>query len=59
MLVLFEARLDRGWLSEDDLWRRNRDEHHRELYSCCRDAGTFASTADSAASDTVIYLSMR
>jgi len=59
MLVLYEARLDRGWLSEDDLWRRNRDEHHRELSSGCRDAGTLASTTDSTASDTVICPSIR
>jgi hypothetical protein len=33
MLVLFEARLDGVRVSEDDLRRRDRDEHIRELPS--------------------------
>ena len=66
MLVLFEARLDRCWLSEDDLWNRDRYEHHRELSFSRSRRGRYAvakysarAAADTFARNSVIPASMR
>jgi hypothetical protein len=64
MLVLFEARLDGGGVSEDDLRRRDRDEHIRELPSR-RERFTIVGeraarpAADTQAWNAVISASMR
>jgi hypothetical protein len=64
MLVLFEARLDGVGMSEDDLRRRDRDEHIRELPSR-RERFTVVGecaarpAADTRAWNAVISASMR
>jgi hypothetical protein len=61
VLVLFEARRDRGRLSENDLRRRHRHDHYRELPAGRRRlfAATVDRTADSTARDAMICASMR
>ena len=61
MLVLYEAGRDRVRLSEDDLRRRDRYDHYRELPAGRGRlfAATIDRTSDSTARDAMICASMR